>query len=950
MSSDLLNEPALPRFIIGIDLGTTNSAVSYLDTEKKRKFIRTFSIPQWTAFQQVEERETLPSFHYEMLSEEQKSNGHLPFESKSPGYAVGVLAREHGGRTAGRLVSSAKSWFSHRGVDRTADILPWQAAEGVRKISPVEAASRFLRHLRLAWNHRFPEHPMETQDVVITLPASFDEVARELTVRASKQAGLPKIVLLEEPQAAFYAWVHAHARDWHRHVSPGQKILICDIGGGTTDLTLIRVRKTNRGKIHFHRVAVGEHLILGGDNLDLALAHHMERRLGDSGRISAKNWGLLVRLACRVKEKFLGANPPEKMTVHLPDSGSRLLEGSRQMELERDEVEKLLIDGFLPKVPLDSIPQKRPSGLREMGLPYAADHAVTKYLARFLTAHVHTGMTAEEMTFPQNAAPETAAGHSARPDILLVNGGMFESVQVRERLLEVLTDWFQKEPVLLENERLDLAVARGAVYYGMVRRGLGEKIHAALPRTYYLGVEAEHSPAAVCLFPAGTETDQEMTLPERTFLLKTEEPVQFPIYVSSVRLTDAAGAVIPYDPDEMSALPPIQTVVKTRRKSAERVTVTLAGRLTEMGTLELWCTETGGQGRWRLNFDVRSATQTEREAATASAGREEILDESGWQRVRETLDSVFTAAGTEKPQYLMKRLAQTLEQKPDKWPTLLLRRMGETLLEMVQEGRKSPEHETRYLNLLGYAFRPGFGCPMDDWRMEQLWRTLQGNLRHGTPACRLQWWILWRRIAGGLSQGQQRTLAAPILSNVGSLYRQLTSGKGRGSDMDLASQEGAELWRLLGSLERLTVETKSELGTMLGELVSRKRFFPIRDAMIWALGRLGARQLSYGPLDLAVPVPAAEAWIHRLLEISPLGPAGGFALMLLARKTGDRYRDIGDVLRTQVLRVLSGQPHFAELVRESGGLNTAECGLMFGEPLPSGLTLSDRQCEGVGSQ
>jgi len=702
------------RFVIGIDLGTTNSAVSYCDTKKKRKTIATFLIPQWVAAHQMETRETLPSFHYEVHSEEIRSERVcLPFEEKRSKNIVGVFARDHGGKVAGRLASSAKSWLSHNGVDRTAKLLPWQPADDVERISPVEVTARYLSHLRKAWNHRFPDFPMESQDLVITLPASFDEVARELTIRAAKQAGLPKIVLLEEPQAAFYAWVYSHAKDWNKHVSPGQKILICDIGGGTTDFTLIRVRATETGMVRFHRVAVGDHLILGGDNLDLALAHLLESKLGDAEKIPARNWGLLVRIACSVKEKFLGTNPPEKMTVHLPGTGAKLIGGGQQIEVTREEIETLLIEGFLPRVPFDSVPTRQQLGIREMGLPFAADHAMTKYLAHFLKTHRTTGMTDQEI---REILP---TDDPARPDILLLNGGMFEASKMQKRLLDVLADWFGREPLLLDNERLDLAVARGAAYYGMVRRGLGEKISAGLARTYYIGVasETDEIPMALCLLPAGTEVDHEVRLLDRIFELRVGEPIRFPIYVSSVRMTDRAGDLVPFDPEQMSVLPSIQTVIRTRRKHRENVAVHLEGRLTEIGTLELWCVETSGKGRWRLDFDVRSATQTERESRETTAEQEGVFDEETWLSVRESLEKTFGPEGREKPSLLMKQLVDVSGMKPEDWPSSLLRRMGDNLMESLRDGRRqSPEHESRFLNLLGYTFRPGFGLAMDDWR------------------------------------------------------------------------------------------------------------------------------------------------------------------------------------------------------------------------------------------
>ncbi len=383
------------RYVVGIDLGTTNSAVAAVDTAESPWQVRTFAVPQLVAPGQVEARETLPSCHYEPAAGELAAGAmRMPWQSADPDHVVGFFARDHGAMVPGRLIVSAKSWLCHSGVDRTAPLLPWHGAPDVDRLSPVDASARYLAHVRGAWDARHPEHPLAQQDIVLTLPASFDEVARELTVKAAARAGLPRVVLVEEPQAAFYAWIYAHTDDWETLVSPGQKILVCDIGGGTSDFTLIRVRGEAgpTGKVRFHRVAVGEHLILGGDNLDLALAHELERRLTGDGKLDPRQWAVLARKCQVVKETLLGDAAPERLTVTLPAGGSRLIGGGLQVELARDDARALLLDGFFPRVRLDDKPASRRSGFQEFGLPYAANPAVTRYLAAFLTAHRHVAM------------------------------------------------------------------------------------------------------------------------------------------------------------------------------------------------------------------------------------------------------------------------------------------------------------------------------------------------------------------------------------------------------------------------------------------------------------------------------------------------------------------------------------------------------------------------------
>ncbi len=503
------------RYVVGIDLGTTNSAVAYVDTLEAEWRVQSFRIPQLVAPGLVEERDTLPSFHYEAATGESAAGSlRLPWQKHDPAHAIGVYARDQGGKAPGRLIASAKSWLCHSGVDRTANLLPWRGAEDVERLSPVEASARILRHVRDAWNARFPGSPLADQDVILTLPASFDEIARELTVQAAAAAGLPRVVLIEEPQAAFYAWVYKHRDDWQTRVQPGQTILVCDIGGGTSDFTLIRVRAHGhprprleaevapevaeaQQRIQFHRVAVGNHLILGGDNLDLALARHLEHKLTGGQRLAPHQWDVLVRICQRVKEEVLGADAPQTQTVNLPGSGSRLIGGGVQVEVNRDEVRQLLLDGFLPRVSLDDRLAARQSGFQEFGLPYATDPAITRYLASFLTAHQYD---------ESQGAADGSERQALRPDVILLNGGFFASPLLRDRLIAQIRQWYcvgdqdDWSPLVLDHDRLDLAVARGAAYYGMVRRGLGVRIVAHLARSYYIGV-ASDPPAAVCLVP-----------------------------------------------------------------------------------------------------------------------------------------------------------------------------------------------------------------------------------------------------------------------------------------------------------------------------------------------------------------------------------------------------------------------------------------------------------------
>jgi molecular chaperone DnaK (HSP70) len=946
-------EPLPSRYVVGMDLGTTNSAVAYVDTHELPWQVRVLAIPQLVAAGQVEARETLPSFHYQPATGEVSDTAlDLPWNRTPLPFAVGMYARDQGALMPGRLISSAKSWLCHSGVDRRGDILPWQTAEDVDRLSPVEVSSRYLAHVRAAWNHRFPTEPLEQQDFVLTLPASFDEVARELTVEAAARAGLSRVVLIEEPQAAFYAWIDQHANGWEQRVSPGQKILICDIGGGTSDFTLIRVRAGEGGKVQFHRVAVGDHLILGGDNLDLALAHHLEQRFvttSDSGAdasLTPRQWDLLVRACRRVKEELLGEQKLERFTVHLPGSGSRLIGGGRQIEVTRAEVEQVLIDGFFPQVELSDRPHTTRAGFQEFGLPFATDAAITRHLAAFLTNHRQAGLSDEE----------SADADSARPDLVLFNGGLFESPAIRRRVLAQIAAWFRNaadpawHPLELTNARLDLAVARGAAYYGMVRRGVGVKITANLARSYYLGVATTGAqPQAVCILPGNAEPGQEYRLSSdhlggKALELLVSQPVEFPLFVSSTRLADAVGQLVEIDPQWHKALPPIRTALRSRRRSDEETaTVELLAKLTEIGTVDLWCAEAQGPRRWRLQFDVRSTTQTDIAAHESQAESEGVLDETTWASCQQVLDATF---GTTKPALppdsIMKNLVTAAGMERDQWPTSLLRRLAEGLLERDAGRRRTAIHEARWLNLLGYTLRPGYGLAVDDWRVSEAWKLVQGRLAHGTSAGRTESLILWRRIAGGLTAGQQRAVAEPLIVPVRALHRRLTTGQDRASETTFSQHEAAEVWRLLGSLELLPLAMKRELGRMIVDLLPKRKLESLRPALLWTLGRVGSRVPVYGPLNAVITAEVAATWLSAVMELAAVDSSALFCVTLIAQRTGDRYRDLHATRREEVLRWLAlhdAPEHYQQLVREGGQLAAAERERAFGESLPRGLRL-----------
>lgn len=933
------------RYIVGIDLGTTNSAVCYIDTHATADgapAVHTLPIPQHVAAGEMEPRETLPSFHYQPAAGEFSAGAlNLPWDDSPQTHTVGALARDHGIHVPGRMIASAKSWLCHPGVDRTARILPWQGSDDVERLSPVDVSGSYLAHMTASWNQKFPQDPLPDQTVVLTIPASFDEVARNLTIQAAQKAGLRRVLLIEEPQAAFYAWINRHADSWETLVQPGQKILVCDVGGGTSDFTLIRVQSDSDGKVVFHRVAVGEHLILGGDNLDLSLACFLEEkfRKEGTGELTPRQWSVLVRVSRKVKEAMLAPDASEEYTVTLPGTGSRLIGGGLQTVVTKQQVADVLLEGFLPRVDFQQSPQAAQSGFREFGLPYAADSAITRYLSAFLRTHAEAA--ADNTVLNDDADP-------ARPDIVLYNGGLFESPVLQQRLTDTISDWFSKpgqswEPRVLDCQRLDLAVAQGAACYGLVTRGNGVRISAGLPRTYYLGVETENGPHAVCVVPAGTEPGAAIESQGQPFELQTDTPVEFPVYYSATRLTDAAGVSVPLDLEQLTALPPIRTVIRSRSRSDRTtVSVELNGRLTEIGTLDLWCAAVSSEERWKLQFDVRSAVQTDKSAHEASAADAEgIVAADAVATVTELVSAVFGPDGTTKPGGLARAIGRAISMSRADWPTSLLREIWRALVDVAEGRRKSPAHEAAWLNLAGFALRPGFGFAMDDWRMETTWDLLRGRLVHTTPEVRNQWWIMWRRIAGGLTGGQQNAVIAQLLGSIRQTSSQMKSGKGKGGVVNLHENDAAEIWRVLGAFEQLPPGVKREMGDIILQFLGRPKMKAVHEPMIWALGRIGSRVPLNGNAQSTVSRETAERWVGQLMSMQldeyqslPL------CLMQLSRRTDDRFIDLSASVRDEAadyVKQMGGFRQLVRLIREGGEVDTETREAMFGETLPMGL-------------
>lgn len=606
------------KFSVGIDLGTTNCAVSFVppgESDVDERATEIMPIPQLTAPGTVEERQLLPSYLYLPHPDEfAAADLALPWNAQVR-FLIGELARSRGITTPIRLVSSAKSWLCHQGVDRRAAILPPEAHEEVEQVSPFDASVRYLVHMRDAWNYRNPDAPLQKQEVILTVPASFDPAARELTAEAASAAGFENLVLLEEPQAAFYSWIQSSGDAWRKQVKVGEIILVVDVGGGTTDLSLIAVTEQD-GSVELRRIAVGDHILLGGDNMDLALAHQLKSKLAGKGTIDLWQLQALTHGCRAAKEALLSEGKLKEFPVVVPSRGSKLIGKTLRTELTRDEVEQTIIDGFFPMVEITAVPASRARvALTRMGLPYAQDAGITRHLAAFLTRQAAAAADLEGFN------ESVAAGGFLRPSAVLFNGGVFKARVLAQRVMSALNSWLAStgcpEARLLEGVDLDMAVSKGAAYYGYVRRGRGVRIRGGAARSFYVGIDSampavpgvEPPIQALCVAPFGMEEGTEADLPPQTVGLVVGEPVRFRFFGSSVRRSDAVGTALDsWTAEELEEMDNIQANLPADgRNPGDIVPVRLRAKLTEVGTLKLEAAPLTGNERWAVEFNVRGS-------------------------------------------------------------------------------------------------------------------------------------------------------------------------------------------------------------------------------------------------------------------------------------------------------------------------------------------------------
>ncbi len=890
--------------VVGIDLGTTNTLVAFADDARA---ITILPIAQLVAPGSEEARPLFPSCLYAPLEGERLSD---PF-GDAP-YVAGELARRRGAEVPGRLVASAKSWLCHTGVDRTAPILPWGSPDGtpdLPKISPIDASARYLAHVRRVYNARFPDLPLEQSDVTLTVPASFDEVARELTLEAATRAGLT-VRLLEEPTAAFYDYllregspaVHALAG-----AHGGEAfVLVVDVGGGTTDLSLLRVTKTE-----IERVAVGQHLLLGGDNMDLALAAACEARLG---KLDAGRFGQLVA-QCRVaKERLLGARAPKEVEISLLGKGAKLVGAAMRTKLAREEAERIVLDGFFPETARDAKPERTRSALVAFGLPYEKDVAITRHVAHFFDRHAPKG---------------------AHPHALLVNGGVFRGKRVIERLAAAIEGWGGPKLRVLPQPDPDLGVARGAVAYGLSLRGALERIGGGSARGFYVGVDG----GAVCVVPRGAKEGVVHRAASRTLALTLGRPVRFDLYASDDARTDAPGDVVPIDEERMMRLPPIAAALASGEKARE-VQVVLEGELTAVGTLDLACVELAGKPprRHRLAFQLRRAA-SEGPAARVTLPPPSIAPvsrsfEGATAAIVHAFGKPLGDAGdgsVRDAKDLVRELERLLGPRAS-WTTEAARGLFDALVAHRRARRRSLEHERVFWMLAGYCVRPGFGDPLDPQRVAALVPLWAERLAFPEEARGwAQYWIAWRRIAGGLDDGTQ----AMIRETVDPYLAPTEAGLKR--NKKFKPEAMGELLEMASSLERAGATSRAALGEWVLE-----RTWVDDDPRLWAaIGRIGARVPAYASLHHVVAVSVVERWLDTMMRAKWTAPIADAAARL-ARKTNDRARDVGERVRREVEKKLTtagADPDLIKAVREHVEVAEVERAVWLGDGLPVGLRL-----------
>jgi len=1000
------------RYFVGIDLGTTNSSVAYIDrlNDEGPLDIKLFNIPQVISPGIVAPLELLPSFFYFPAGFELGENAiKLPWD-ETPKYAVGHFARVQGALVPGRMVSSVKSWLCNSHVDRQKKILPWNKDNNMESFSPVEISAQYLAHIKNAWNHEISggdsDYKLENQEIILTVPASFDDAARELTLKSAYDAGLKNVTLLEEPQAAFYYWIYKNKVDWADKLKDGDIILICDIGGGTTDFSLVLASKNKDNYLELKRIAVGEHILLGGDNMDMAVANHIETNyIKDGRRLDPLTWTSLCMKCRSLKEKLLGGNSAEA-SISISGRGKSIVGSTMKFTLKKDEITKIFIDGFLNDVNFDTINSrfKSAAGLRESGLPYADDPSISNHLARFLSRHTADISSERGQKF-------------VHPNKILFNGGVFKSEIIKNRISSLVTKWVggrinkpgdtEYSLEVLNNENLDLAVSLGAAYYAYSKSGSknsagesGVRIKSGSARSYYIGVENQEGIGqsdknsesegirlenAVCIIPRGMDEGKKNTL-NAGFQVLTNVPVQFVLYSSTTHEAAPGDLIQINDGGDFLKLPPLLTCLSYGKKSKNPlIDVNLSAYLSEIGTIDLYCVSKSSEHRWKLQFNFR---KHEASAAQSDKASQNIFNENNETSLDNTnkdientennfkndgssigndinnpepknhtsTQSAITEAKLKEAEALIENtfnnktpdcqsalagLIKSIETlfgaRKEEWPLAVLRQLFGSILKTANTRTYTQAHEERWFNLAGFLLRPGFGAVMDDWRVKEALRvTFSGLEFKSNKNSIINWYVFLRRLAGGMTPGQQMELYNKTLKE--KLFGSKKEEKS--FKINANNQEMVELIRIAVNFELLNENEKTQLGNQIKKAIKRDGINP---AAAWALSRVGARRLMYGESNYVLPAETVEKWIETLMEFDWIKEKYiPLSVIMMARVTGDRKIDISAETMSKIQKRLEQCPesdHLYDLLMNLSSMNDGDQKIFVGDSLPCGIIL-----------
>lgn len=912
------------RYAIGIDLGTSNCALAYIDLANPASKSKILEIPQWETADRSIERQVLPSFAYYPTVTDSHKDIYEGWQSQQ---IVGIFARAIAAQLPQRVIHSAKSWLCHSGINREAKILPWSSTEIdlAHKLSPVAASALFLNYLSVVWDQKMAlndnQSSFHRQQITITVPASFEQDAQKLTLKAAQLAGYPETVgLLEEPQAAFHAWIENNPDKQTlvkllppKETQKSYQVLVCDIGGGTSDFSLFSISFDKQGEYHIKRLAVSDHILLGGDNIDFALAKIAETQIAKSNqRLSSRAWQSLISQSRALKERALSIDEPDETEYRMAisEGGSNLFAQAKSATLTHKQIIDLLNQGFFPQCEKNEQPQYEQSGLQEMGLPYPTDPAITKYLAEFLSGH---GVV----------------------DAVIFNGGVLTPDYLRQHLLSMIADWQDGyKPIDLENQELHLAVAKGAAHFAqeqvLARKRL---IEAGAAQGFYLELgahEKKEQKRVVCILPQGTAVECKKKISKIDLQLTINKPVEFRPYSSTRRRNDHPGQILRYYRHDFKLLPPLQTIAQLQSKknklNQDTIPIILEAQLNALGLLQVFLVSAHRKikpvQKWELEFNLRTTHDELSENVSNQEETTESLPEDMKQDLIIKLNTEFNLS-------LLKELEKIIGRKKNKWNRTWLRQLWEPLYKNITQRHLNPDYEAAWLHAAGYFLRPGYGVSLDDYRIKnQLWCLHDLELDHPQmKSVREQYFVMWRRVAGGLDQEQQIVLYDEILFLIKSHVKQ-----------------AHEAIRMVSSFEYLPLKKKKELFTILLEGVEKK-LEKHCDPYLWALGRLLSRISLYaGPewvmppdyIDMCFQFLKPLDWTHtRLGYINSL-------FSLAARKTDHRSIDIADGLRQEIvakMEISQAKEKQIKQVREYIPVAEEDLNILFGESLPSGLTI-----------